>query len=132
WVEWREAALARLRGMFAFAIWDAATQSAVLARDPFGIKPLYFRHSDGELMFASGLNALIASRTFPMEFEPAAIDAYLGYLAVPAPGTIYRDVFSLRPGEWARWHDGQLTVRTGWRFPALSRSTPASDQRDFT
>jgi asparagine synthase (glutamine-hydrolysing) len=131
WAEWRDAALARLRGMFAFAVWDEHDRTLALARDAFGIKPLYVRSFEGELLFASELNALIASRRFSPEVDPAAIDAYLAYLAVPAPGTIYRGIVSLRPGEWARWREGQLDIAQWWRFPTPSPALATPDAADF-
>src|SRR4051812_39780841 len=59
---WGEACLDRLRGMFAFAVWDDSRRSLFIARDPFGIKPLYFRHQRGSFSFASELKAMVASR----------------------------------------------------------------------
>lgn len=110
---WGTGALPRLRGMFAFALWDDQEHTLLLARDSFGIKPLYVHsRSDGRLLFASELNALLASGHVPAEIDPLAVGDYLSWLAVPAPRTIYRSVFSLRPGEYAQWSDGKLTVKT--------------------
>src|SRR5476651_1659111 len=113
--EWGEAALPRLRGMFAFAAWDAQEQTLLLARDPFGIKPLFYTTAPGGgLLLASELNALLASGQVPAALDPAAASAYLAWLAVPAPQTIYRNVLSLRPGERAVWRDGRLDLKTYW------------------
>jgi asparagine synthase (glutamine-hydrolysing) len=98
-VRWGEACVGRLRGMFAFAVWDEHERTLFLARDPFGIKPLYYRHDGERLPFASELNALLAAGVFPAELDPVSVADFLGWFAVPAPRTIYRDVFSLRPGE---------------------------------
>ena len=109
---WGERCLPRLRGMFAFAVWDAAAQSLFLARDAFGIKPLYVRHDPaGRLLFASELNALLAARIFAPAIDPVAVRDYLAWFAVPAPRTIYRGVRSLGPGECATWREGRLEVR---------------------
>ena len=89
YAHWGEAALGRLRGMFAFAIWDQRERSLFLARDPFGIKPLYYRHDDQRLVFASELNALLKSGSVAGAIDPLAVVDYLGWLAVPAPRTIY-------------------------------------------
>jgi len=119
--EWGEAALPRLRGMFAFAAWDAKEQTLLLARDPFGIKPLYYASTPGcGVVFASELNALIASGQVPVELDPAAASAYLSWLAVPAPQTIYRQIFSLRAGERARWRDGRFDLNTYWSLGGLA------------
>src|SRR5919197_976291 len=77
----------RLRGMFAIALWDARRARVVLTRDRFGIKPLYYRHVDGELSFASELRALPRG-----EIDLDALEAFLAFNSIPAPLTIFRDV----------------------------------------
>ena len=67
---WGDGCLGRLRGMFAFAVWDDRERSLFLARDPFGIKPLYYKHDGGRLLFASELNALNAAGAFAAEIDP--------------------------------------------------------------
>lgn len=131
YAQWGERCLPRLQGMFAFAVWDAREKSLFLARDPFGIKPLYFRHeTGGPLLFASELNALLASGAFTAEIDPQSVASYLAWLAVPAPRTIYRGVRSLRPGECAVWKAGQLTVRSHWTFGTIPRSTEICSTRE--
>lgn len=108
---WGRDALPRLRGMFAFAAWDTREHTLLLARDSFGIKPLYVHTAPGgDLLFASELNALLASGHVPADIDPQAVSDYLAWLAVPAPRTIYRSVVSLRPGECAEWRAGKLAV----------------------
>lgn len=125
YARWGEACLSRLRGMFAFAIWDEREQSLCLARDPFGIKPLYFRHDGSRLLFASEINGLLASRAFDAEIDPLAVAEYLTWFAVPAPRTIYRGISTLRPGECARWRAGRLDLHLAWSFGSVP---PASDR----
>jgi len=120
---WGETCLPRLRGMFAFAAWDAREQSLFLARDAFGIKPLYLCQQGARLGFASELNALLAAGVIPAEIDPRAVADYLGWLAVPAPRTIWRDILSLRPGECAVFRAGRLDVRPWWSFGKISRET---------
>jgi asparagine synthase (glutamine-hydrolysing) len=122
YVQWRSAALSKLRGMFAFGVWDAADRSLFLARDPFGIKPLYYRQDGSRLLFASELNALLASGITRAELDPFSVSDYLDWLAVPAPRTIYRGIFSLRPGEFATFQAGRLEIASAWGF---SRIPPA-------
>jgi asparagine synthase (glutamine-hydrolysing) len=132
--EWGEAALPRLRGMFAFAAWDDRKKTLLLARDPFGIKPLYFaRGVNGSLLFASELNALLASGQVPAALDPAAAASYLAWLAVPAPQTIWQNVSSLRPGECATWRDGVLKTKIYWsvRDAALADIAPCASRADF-
>jgi asparagine synthase (glutamine-hydrolysing) len=123
-VNWGESALDRLRGMFAFALWDSEDESLFAARDPFGIKPLYYRHDGGRLLFASEITALLASGASPGDIDPAAVAEYFAWFAVPAPRTIYRGILSLRPGECLRFCRGQLNIRRTW-----SRQTIADDPR---
>jgi asparagine synthase (glutamine-hydrolysing) len=131
YAQWGERCLPRLQGMFAFAVWDAQEKSLFLARDAFGIKPLYFRHeTGGPLLFASELNALLASRAFAAEIDSQSVSSYLAWLAVPAPRTIYRGVRSLRPGECAVWKAGQLAVRSHWTFGTIPRSQDVCATRE--
>jgi asparagine synthase (glutamine-hydrolysing) len=95
----------RLRGMFAVAIWDARERRLVLARDRFGIKPLYYRAVGGELAFASELDALPQG-----EIDPAAIDAFLAFNSIPAPLSIFREIRKLPAGHLLAWHDGDLAL----------------------
>ena len=130
---WGEKCLARLRGMFAFAIWDASEQLLFLARDPFGIKPLYYRHDGARLLFASELNALVASGVVAAEIDPLSVADYLAWFAVPAPRTIYRDIFSLRPGECATYRQGRLDVRASWTFHTIDGGAkPCATREEFT
>ncbi|MBW8782468.1 MAG: asparagine synthase (glutamine-hydrolyzing) [Verrucomicrobia bacterium] len=132
---WGEPALNRLRGMFAFAAWDSHEHTLLLARDPFGIKPLYLHSTPaGDLLFASELNALLASGRVPAAIDPQAVNAYLSYLAVPAPQTIYRNIVSLRPGECAVWRAGKLAVKTYWSpgKAGANEVTPCRTRAEFT
>lgn len=131
--QWGEQALDRLRGMFAFAVWDAREHTLFLARDPFGIKPLYYARRGAGLLFASELGALLASGDVSDAIDPGAVNESLSYLAVPAPRTLYRDVASLRPGECAAWRAGELSVRTYWDFSDATAAPvrPAHSRAEF-
>src|SRR4051795_4377265 len=91
----------RLRGMFAVAIWDAPRRRLVLARDRFGIKPLYYRAAGGELAFASELRALPRG-----EIDLDALEAFLAFNSIPAPLTIFRDARKLPSGHLLLWEPG--------------------------
>ena len=95
----------RLRGMFAVAIWDARRSRLVLARDRYGIKPLYYRHVGGELRFASELRALPRG-----EIDLDALEAFLAFNSIPAPYSIFRDVRKLPAGHVLVWEDGAVTL----------------------
>jgi asparagine synthase (glutamine-hydrolysing) len=126
--------LPRLRGMFAFAIWDEREQALFAARDPLGIKPLYHaRLREGGLIIASELNALLAGGLVPREIDPAAVGEYLAWFGVPAPRTIYRGIANLPPGH-ALTIDARGTVRSHawWHLPApVQPGRTATNYQDF-
>jgi asparagine synthase (glutamine-hydrolysing) len=127
WEEWGEDLLNELRGMFAFALLDLRKHFATvpvlfLARDPLGIKPLYYAQADGVFLFASELRALLASGSIPRKLCPDALSAYLLFGSVSEPMTIIDRVFSLPPG-----HRLLLHIPERRRCP---RSRPWWDPRD--
>ncbi len=102
-----EAGFQRLRGMFAFALWDRDQQTLLIARDQFGIKPLYYRIHNQEIIFASELPALIAALP-ATSIRPEAIRQYLTFLYVPGPATIYEGISQLPPGEMLKVQKGRI------------------------
>jgi asparagine synthase (glutamine-hydrolysing) len=102
-------ALAQVRGMFALAWWDAQARSLLLARDRFGIKPLYVAASDGSMAFASEIHALVSSGLVERTVDPAGVLGYLAWGTVPPSLTWVAGVESLLPGRWLRCGpDGRL------------------------
>ncbi len=114
-----DAFVSRLRGMFALAIWDRGRRRLVLARDRFGIKPMYYREADGELSFASELRALPRG-----EIDVDALEAFLAFNSIPAPLTIYRDVRKLPAGHTLVWQDGAV------RIERFARPGPLPERTD--
>jgi asparagine synthase (glutamine-hydrolysing) len=108
----------RLNGIFAFAIWDVRRRHLVLARDPHGVKPLYYAETATDLIFASEIKALVASGRVPRELDPEAVAQYLQYQVVPPPGAIVRGVRALEPGRVLVRNGGPAKVRTYWTPPA--------------
>jgi asparagine synthase (glutamine-hydrolysing) len=102
---------ARLRGMFALAIWDRRERRLLLARDRFGIKPLYYRLREGTLSFASELKALLRQPGFSREIDPRAVAAFLAFNSIPAPLTIFAEARKLPAGTLAVWQGGELRRR---------------------
>jgi asparagine synthase (glutamine-hydrolysing) len=98
----RELMLPKLRGMFAFAIWDNQEKTLFLARDPFGIKPLYWHNQGYTFRFASQVKALLAGGGVPDQLEPAGLAGYWIWGYVPEPWTTHRGVYSLDAGCWLR------------------------------
>ena len=134
YAQWGADCLRRLRGMFAFAVWDARERTLFAARDPLGIKPLYYaRLPDSGLIFASELNALLASGQVPREIDPASVGEYLAWFSVPAPRTIYRGIANLPPGHSLRVSaDGRVATAAWWHLPAPANpGRTATNYHDF-
>jgi len=121
YVQWGAACLRRLRGMFAFAVWDTRERVLFAARDALGIKPLYYaRRPNGGLLFASELRALVASGQIATEIDPAAVSEYLGWSTVPAPRTIYSGCAALLPGHTLSYDRlGRVRTEPWWQFPEI-------------
>lgn len=99
WQAWGEACVDRLRGMFAFAIWDKARQTLFLARDRLGVKPLYYAPlANGHFIFGSELKALKQHPLLPKTIDPTAIEDFFGFGYIPDPKTIYSGVYKLESG----------------------------------
>jgi asparagine synthase (glutamine-hydrolysing) len=111
----------RLRGMFAIALWDGPRRRLVLARDRFGIKPLYYRDDGGELSFASELRALRRG-----EIDLDAVEAFLAFNSIPAPLTIFREARKLQAGHVLVWESGRTRLE---RF-ARPAPVPIGELRD--
>lgn len=100
-----------LRGMFAFCIWDERNRRGLLARDRFGIKPLYYSHDGNRLVFASELKAILAAADVPRELDKVALDAYLALHYIPAPLCIFKHVRKLPHGHLMEVRDGRIDTR---------------------
>ncbi len=125
WQAWGPDCVERLRGMFAFAVWDEDAQSLFLARDRLGIKPLYYATlEDGWFAFASELKALKCHPRLPRRLDAQALEDYFAYGYVPDPRTIYQGVHKLAPGQCLTVRRGEpLRPKTYWdvRFEADDR-----------
>ncbi len=119
----------RLRGMFAIAIWDDRRRRLVLARDPFGIKPLYYRVKDDSLSFASELKALLRQPGFSREIDLDALDAFLAFGFITAPLTIFREARKLAPGHLLVW-DGMNGGRIRIEEYARPSAAPVDEIRE--
>jgi asparagine synthase (glutamine-hydrolysing) len=116
-----------LRGMFAFALWDARRERLVLVRDRLGQKPLVYRHVDRRVLFASELKALLQVPGASRELDPAALDMFLMYQYVPHPHCILRGYHKLPPGHLAVFEEGRLDVRRYWSPCENNLTTSRSD-----
>ncbi|MFL5827782.1 MAG: asparagine synthase (glutamine-hydrolyzing) [Thermoleophilaceae bacterium] len=114
-----------LRGMFAIALWDARRRRLLLARDRFGIKPLYYRLEGGTLSFGSELKALLAQPEFSREIDIEALEAFLAFNSIPAPLTIFREARKLPAGHLLVLEGGRCSIE---RY-ARPEPVPASEVR---
>jgi len=115
--EYGDACVKYLNGMFAIALWDSPRQKLFLARDRLGIKPLYYWAGPDTLVFGSELKALIPHPDVPRRINLAALDLFLGLEYVPAPYTIYENVFKLLPGHTLVVQNGRLEINQYWEVP---------------
>lgn len=113
-IQWREQALVRLQGMFAFAFYDAKKRELLLARDHLGVKPLYICQNNSSLFFASELKALVHHPDVSREIDPNAIGLYLECQYIPAPFTIYKQIQKLKPAHFLLFKDGRAEQKRYW------------------
>ncbi|HPB70752.1 MAG TPA: asparagine synthase (glutamine-hydrolyzing) [Syntrophales bacterium] len=125
------AAIDRLVGMFAWAIWSETSRTLLLGRDPVGIKPLVYYADAKRFVFASELKALLADPAVPKEIDPEALDLYLSLNYIPAPWTIFRNIRKLRPGHILKVHQGTVTESRYWDIAAASSAPCAPAPSDF-
>lgn len=119
-----------LRGMFAFAIWDARERALFLVRDRVGIKPLYYFVNKKFLAFGSELKAILADPAILREVDPELIDRFLTYYYMPGGQTLLRNLFKLEPGHALLAKDGKFEVRRYWDL-SFSESDVNRSARDF-
>lgn len=126
---WGMGVLERLRGMFAFAIWDPRRGRLLIARDRLGIKPVYFYRGDQYLLFASEVRALLATDLVPRALDVTALWHYLGYQTVPAPRTLVAGVQALEPASWLAVSDaGRVETGRYWHMlDAAARDEHVAD-----
>ena len=116
-LEWDTACFARLRGMFAVALWTESRKRLVLARDRMGIKPLYFTRRGDDLIFGSELKAILLHPEVERRLSLDGLDCYLSLNYVPCPWTLVEGIEKLPPGYWLEWRDGALRSEAYWTLP---------------
>ena len=112
--DYGEQCVNHLRGMFAFALWDARKKKLLLARDRVGIKPLYYVQTRDSLLFASEIKAFRADPSVQLELDRQAIDTFLTFLYVPGNETLFQNVRKLDPGHHLVMEDGKVKVSRYW------------------
>lgn len=131
---WGESCLERIKGMFAFAIWDAARRRLFCARDHFGKKPFFYSIQNGIFAFASELSSLAllgGGSLFPgfsFNLDPRAVMRYLAYEYAPTPQTMYAEALCLEPAHWLRLENGALSTGSYWDLPVPQTRAPAPEE----
>ena len=114
--EYGRQCLDRLRGMFAFAIWDARQRLLFIARDRLGKKPLFYYLGPDQFLFASEIKGLLADRDIPTEPDPVALDHFLALQYIPAPLTAFRGIRKLPPAHWLEVRNGRVEMERYWKL----------------
>jgi asparagine synthase (glutamine-hydrolysing) len=128
--EYGEGLLNKLRGMFAFALWDDDKKILLLARDRVGIKPLYYSQTKSALLFSSELKSILVDPTVPREIDPAAVDRFLTYNYTPGAETTLKGICKLLPGHYLISRSGQIEIRQYWDLKFVPREQNGESAAD--
>ncbi len=112
--EWNVDCLAKLNGMFAFAVWDDLEKKLYLVRDRAGIKPLYFTKIGDQFLFASEIKAILASRLIKAELDLEGLDQFMTFLWTVHDKTLFNGVFQLPPAHFLIWKNGEVSTKEWW------------------
>ncbi|OQY43089.1 MAG: asparagine synthase (glutamine-hydrolyzing) [Anaerolineaceae bacterium 4572_78] len=122
-----------LNGIFAFAIWDSNKQSLFLARDPMGIKPLYYTEVNKQLIFGSELKVILSHPHVERDIDLIALNEYLSFDYVPTPRTILQNIYRLPPGHILRYDKFGIHIEKYWHISmAHSENHPPVNWKDYT
>lgn len=116
-----------LRGMFAFAIWDAKARKLFAARDRLGIKPLHYALDGQRLLLASEIKAILSVASRRREVHATALVAYTGFGYVPDPLTMFEGIYKLPPGHWLEFSAGQLETKEYWDVSYVTPTEPREE-----
>ncbi|MBU3839863.1 MAG: asparagine synthase (glutamine-hydrolyzing) [Candidatus Ruminococcus intestinipullorum] len=126
--QWGEALVERLRGMYAFAIWDMEKKELFAARDIFGIKPLYYANMNGNLLFGSEIKSFLEHPKFEKVFNEEALGNYLSFQFVPTNETFFKGVFCVQPGHYFIYKEGELTIKRYFEPEFTGDTTKSFDE----
>lgn len=118
--------LHKLRGMFAFAIYDLKKRTLFIARDRIGIKPLYYYQKNGKFLFASEIKAILRDKSIVREVNDQAIYDYLGFEFVPAPQTMFKNINKLPAGHYLKLENGSIEIKEYWDLRMAASPTTLS------
>jgi asparagine synthase (glutamine-hydrolysing) len=125
--QWGDEVLNRLNGMFGLAIWEAKKHRLIVARDAFGIKPVYYRIDKGSVYFGSEIRPVIATASEKPDVDPVSLNLFLRYRFTPSPHTVFAGVKKLAPGSMLIAENGACTSRLWYRFKPTPFSPVKSD-----
>lgn len=125
--QWGDDVLNRLNGMFGLAIWDTRRQRLVIARDPFGIKLIYYKNKNGRLLFGSEVRAVRAAEDGPAEVDANSLNLFLRYRYTPSPDTIFAGIKKLAPGSMLICERGSVSIRQWYRYEPVPFAPMKSD-----
>src|SRR5581483_11781555 len=120
--EWGDDCVERFRGMFAFALWDAARRRLLLVRDRLGIKPLYWARRGSTLLFASEIKAILASGLIRAQADEARLPELLSTRYISGTETLFRGIHKLLPGHRLVFENGEVREREYWDIPVASHT----------
>jgi len=135
--QWGKEVLNRLNGMFGLAIWDTRNQRLVVARDPFGIKLVYYKIDSGRVYFGSEIRPILAATHGGAEVDPDSLNLFLRYRYTPSPYTIFKGIKKLAPGTMLTFEKGSYTLERWYRYkptpfsPAKSRAEAQEELYDL-
>jgi asparagine synthase (glutamine-hydrolysing) len=121
-LQWDTDCFARMRGMFAAALWVDSRHRLVLARDRMGIKPLYYYRRGDDLYFGSELKAILEHPEVPRVLDEEALDSYLAVNYVPGPHTLIEGIKKVRPGHFLEWRNGKSWIESWWTLARTQRT----------
>jgi asparagine synthase (glutamine-hydrolysing) len=127
WVFWGNAVLGKLNGIFAFAIWDRDKQELVLARDRFGVKPLYYQRIQGGIVFGSEIKAILASGMVSAQVNPRALHEFAYFGTSLGRSTLFDGINRLEPGHWLMLRDGECKTQAYWRVEDVAQIADDED-----
>ncbi len=126
--QWGTGVFNRLNGMFGLAIWDESQKRLILARDPMGIKLVYYRIEDGSVYFGSEIRSILAAASGRPEVDPIALNLFLRYRYTPSPLTLHREIKKLAPGTMLIFENGSSRLERWYRFQPVPFSPPKTDE----
>jgi asparagine synthase (glutamine-hydrolysing) len=127
--QWGLEVLNHLNGMFGLAIWDGKARKLILARDPMGIKLVYYRIENGSVYFGSEIRAVVAATGQKPEVDPVALNLFLRYRYTPSPATLFKGIRKLAPGTMLTFENGESRLERWYKMKPVPFSPPKTERQ---